>query len=151
MRTILMVYSTQTGRTRQLVNACRRGALQEPDTRVVRRRADAVRAADVLQCDAIVLGTPENFGYMAGLVKDFLDRIYYPLEERTIGLPYAVLVSCGNDGSGAVAAIERIVTGLRWRAATDPLVAKGEPTAAHLARAEEIGLTLSAGLSVGAL
>lgn len=151
MRTILMVYSTQTGRTRQLINACRRGALQEPDTRVVRRRADNLGAEDLLHCDAVVLGTPENFGYMSGLVKDFLDRVYYPIEHCTVGLPYAVLVSCGNDGSGAVTAIERIVTGLRWRRVTDPLVAKGDPTAEHLARAEEIGLTLSAGLSVGVL
>ena len=35
-------------------------------------------AADIEWCNGIVLGTTENFGYMAGLTKDFFERIYYP-------------------------------------------------------------------------
>src|SRR3546814_19165898 len=73
-----------------------------------------------------MLGTPENFGYMSGLLKDFFDRTYYPAEGKTVGLPYAVLISAGNDGSGAARAIERIATGYGWRAVAEPLIVKGE-------------------------
>src|SRR3546814_9262380 len=73
-----------------------------------------------------LLGTPENFGYMSGLLKDFFDRTYYPAEGKTVGLPYAVLISAGNDGSGAARAIERIATGYGWRAVAEPLIVKGE-------------------------
>ena len=73
-----------------------------------------------------------------------------PAEGKTIGLPYGVLVSCGNDGRGAVSAIERIASGYQWKAFAEPLIVRGDPDADHLAQARTLGETLAAGLSVGA-
>ncbi|WP_411887496.1 flavodoxin family protein [Hydrocarboniphaga effusa] len=147
---LLIVYSTQTGRTRQLVDAAIEGASELADeVEIELRLALETGVDDLMACAGLLIGTPENFGYMSGAVKDFLDRTYYPCEGKRIGLPYALLVSAGNDGSGAVRAIERIATGYGWNAVAAPLVAIGEPTEAQLAQAREIGQLMAAGLSCG--
>ena len=147
---LLIVYSTQTGRTRQLVDAAIEGASELADeVEIELRPALEAGVDDLMACAGLLIGTPENFGYMSGAVKDFLDRTYYPCEGKRIGLPYALLVSAGNDGSGAVRAIERIATGYGWNAVAAPLIAVGEPTQDQLAQAREIGQLMAAGLSCG--
>lgn len=149
-RRLLIVYSTQTGRTRRLVDAAIEGAAELADeVQIELRPALEAGVDDLMACAGLLIGTPENFGYMSGAVKDFLDRTYYPCEGKRVGLPYALLVSAGNDGSGAVRAIERIATGYGWNAVAAPLIAVGEPTAAQLAQAREIGQLMAAGLSCG--
>jgi multimeric flavodoxin WrbA len=114
------------------------------DVRV--RNAFDANADDLRWADAIILGTPENFGYMSGALKDFFDRTYYIVINETQGMPYALFIKAGSDGEGALRSIERLVTGLKWRAALPPLVITGELTDAALERCHELGLTLAAGL-----
>src|SRR5690606_6308721 len=114
------------------------------------RRAFDATLDDLLWAHGLLLVTPENFGYMSGALKDFMDRTYYPAEGKTIGLPYAVLIGCGNDGSGAVRAIERIATGYGWNRVAESLISRGgAPTPDALVQARELGQTLAAGLSIG--
>ena len=98
---------------------------------------------------ALLLGTPEKFGYMAGALKDFFDRTFYPTEGEVAGLPYALFVSAGNDGTGAVASVERIVNGYRWQRIAEPVIVVGEPDERALDRCRELGQTLAAGLAMG--
>ena len=114
----------------------------------VLRAADA-GPADVLATDALVLGTPENFGYMSGALKDFLERIYHPCLEHTQGLPWALFVRAGNDGRGAVESVKRIVTGLRWREVAPPVIARGALDEPALSACRELGETLATGLAAG--
>ena len=116
---------------------------------VIVKRAFDADADDVRASDAVVLGTPENFGYMSGALKDFLERIYYVLVDETPGYPYALYVKASTDGSGAVRSVERIVAGLKWRAVLPPLVVTGSIEDPHLEAAHELGLTLAAGLEAG--
>lgn len=109
----------------------------------------ATQPDDVLGAAGIILGTTENFGYMSGALKDFFDRIYTPCLDATRGLPYGVFIRAGNDGRGALASIERIVTGLAWRRVFDPVIAVGEIDAAKISECEELGMTLAAGLEAG--
>lgn len=106
-------------------------------------------AEDVEWCDGILLGTTENFGYMAGLVKDFFERIYYPCIESRQGLPFALYIRAGQDGRGTQDSIARIISGLRWRYISDPLILRGEYCEAFEHSVAELGMTLAAGVDAG--
>ena len=150
MKRLLLVYHSQSGRTALLMEAVCEGAAEfadEVELRVL--RAFDAGLDDLLWADGLLIGTPENFGYLSGAVKDFLDRTYYPAEGKTLGLPWAMFVSAGNDGAGAVRALERIATGYGWTRVADALVVQGEPDEAALARCRELGQTLGAGLACG--
>ena len=148
---LLIVSHTPSDNTRLLTDAVRRGALDDAieQVSVTVIAPLTAQAEDVLRADAVILGTTENFGYMSGALKDFFERIYYPCLEHTIGLPYGLFIRAGNDGQGAKTSIERIVTGLRWKAVYDPVIAVGEFKAEYLSQCEELGMTLAAGLDAG--
>jgi multimeric flavodoxin WrbA len=148
---LLIVYHSRSGGTAEMAEAAIAGAREAAPTSVEVRVRAALEADadDVRGSDAILLGTPENFGYMSGALKDFFDRTYDAVLEQTQGLPYALFVKAGNDGSGAVRAVERIVTGLRWREVQPPIVVTGEVRDADLERCRELGATFAAGLEIG--
>ena len=106
-------------------------------------------AQDLLWADGFILGTPENFGYMSGALKYFLDRAYYPCEGKIAGRPWALFVRAGNDGSGAVSSVRRILTGLAVREVQEPLLISGKFDEARLVDCEELGMTMAAGLGAG--
>ena len=105
--------------------------------------------ADLLDCYGVIFGTPENFGYMSGALKHFFDRTFYPAQDHALNLPYALFVSAGNDGTGAVRAIDRILTGYPMRKVAEPVICRGHVTPAHLEACETLGLYLAAGLELG--
>ena len=82
---------------------------------VVVRPALEATVAETLAADGYVLATPEHFGYVSGAMKHYLETIYHPCLDLTRGRPWALVVKAGNDGTGTVASVERIVTGLGWR------------------------------------
>ena len=145
---LLIVYHSATGGTQRMLDAVVAGARDPSITgvEVCVRAALAASAAEVRGAAGILLGTPENFGYMSGALKDFFDRIYYPCLEQTQGLPYGLFIRAGNDGLGAQHAIERLTTGLRWRAVVPPLILRGELCDVGLADCRLLGQTLSTGL-----
>ena len=53
------------------------------------------------------------------------------------------------DGAGAVNAVQRIVTGLRWREIQEPVVITGEVSPADLDRCRELGASFAAALEIG--
>ncbi len=113
------------------------------------RSALEASADDLLACDAFILGTPENFGYMSGAMKYFLDRVYYECEGKMNGRPFALFVRAGNDGTGAISSLHRILAGLAVREIQEPVLIAGDFDEARLADCEELGLTLAAGLETG--
>ncbi len=150
---LLVVSHSKTGGTARMLEAVLAGAHDDAieGVEVVVSAALHTGPDDVRAADALILGTPENFGYMSGALKHFFDSVYHEVIEDTRGLPYALFVKAGNDGSGAVRAIEPLTTGLGWRQVLPPVVAVGELTAAHLSACTELGATVSAGLAYGGL
>jgi multimeric flavodoxin WrbA len=148
---LLIVYHSQSGTTSQMAAAVIRGA-QSPDlgnVDVRTRTALEATADDLLWCDAFILGTPENFGYMSGAMKYFLDRIFYECVDRIDGRPYALFVRAGSDGTGAITSMRRILKGLAVKEVQDPVLIAGKFHAARLEECENLGTTLAAGLEAG--
>lgn len=104
---------------------------------------------DIKTSQAVIIGTTENLGYMAGLIKDVFDRCYYPCLETTEGLPFTFYVRAGNDGTGTRRAIESIATGLSWRLVQEPLICRGEFTEDFVTQCEDLGMTMAASLEAG--
>ena len=117
---------------------------------VVARPALAATAVDVLEADGYILGTPANLGYMSGAMKHFFDLVYYPCLDATARRPYGVYVHGNEDTAGALLAIEKIVTGLKWRRAAEPVTVMGQPTREDLDACRELGAVLAASLSLEA-
>lgn len=149
MKRVLIVYHSQSGSTALLAQAVLRGVLRECEVESRLLRAADATVADLLWADALLLGASENFGYLCGGMLDFLARIFYPAIDRGVILPYAVFISAGNDGRGAIAQIERIAAGFPLRQVAEPEIVRGEVDADGIQRCEALGQALAAGLAMG--
>lgn len=151
LKHLLIVYHSQSGSTSRMAEAVIRGAkhpdVENVDVRV--RNALDATPDDVLWADGYIFGTPENFGYMSGALKYFFDRIYYPCLDQIGGRPYSVFVRAGNDGSGAISSIRRIVTGLAIKEVQEPILIAGTFEETRLEDCEELGMVMAAGLEAG--
>ncbi|MEM7430900.1 MAG: NAD(P)H-dependent oxidoreductase [Pseudomonadota bacterium] len=150
-KNLLIVFHTQSGSTSRMADAVIAGATHPDVSGVDVRVRPALDAdeSDVRWADAMILGTPENFGYMSGAMKYFLDRVFYKVENQVNGLPYALFVRAGNDGTGAISSVRRILAGLQVREVQDPVLIAGEFDESRLDECETLGMTMAAGLEAG--
>lgn len=151
MKQLLIIANAPSPNTRQLRDAAAHGA-QHPDleqTCCVVKDPLTAGPEDVMACDAILLGTTENLGYMSGALKDFFDRSYYPVIDKKQGLPCALYIRAGHDGTGTQRAVERIVSGLRWRWVQAPLILRGEWQPTFTNQAEELSMALAFSVESG--
>lgn len=175
-RSLLIVWHSRTGASRQLAAAAAKGArdsltdsatgVRQDGTReaairiecVHARRVDAQR---VCAASAYLFVAPENLASLSGVMKDFFDRTYYGVLDRVAGRPYALIIAAGSDGQGAARQVERIATGWRLKKVADAVIvitraqspeeilAPKQVAAEDLARAAEIGAGLAQGLAMG--
>jgi hypothetical protein len=125
---VLLVHHTPSPGMQELLEGARRGVGEVEGVELLVRPALACGAAEVLEADGYLLGTPANIGYMSGALKHFFDQIYYPCLDATVGRPYGLYVHGGSDTEGAVRSVVRIVGALRWAAVRPPLSVVGEIT-----------------------
>lgn len=161
MKTLLVVYHSKTGGSRQMAEAAAAAARQEEGIRLRLQRAPDTGPEDVLAADGYLFVAPENLAALAGMMKDFFDRCYYPVLGQVNGRPYAAMICAGSDGSNALRQLERIATGWRLKAVAPGLIvcthaqtperilAPKTIGADDLARCAELGAGLAAGLSSG--
>ena len=159
MPRLLIVYHSLTGGTEAMAQAAFAGAKSVVD--VALKRAGDATAADVLAAAGYIFAAPENLASMAGAMKDFFDRTYYPALGRIEGRPYGAMICAGSDGEGAARQIARIATGWRLRAVADPLIicthAQTQEAIlapkcideADLAKCRDLGAALANGLAMG--
>ena len=150
-KTLLIVAHAPSPNTVQLRDAVLDGAKEggDGDVDIVLRPPLEAGPDDVLACNGIILGTTENLGYMSGALKDFFDRTYYGVLEEKQGLPYALYIRAGMDGTGTRRAVESITTGLRWNPVQDPVLCRGEWDEGFVTRCRELGMLVAAGLGAG--
>lgn len=149
MTKILIVYHSQTGHTEQMADAVCEGAKSIEDVDVILKKAANATLDDLLTCNGLAVGTPENFGYMSGMIKDFFDRTYGEAQEKVFRKPFVVFISAGNDGTGALRAIERIALGYKFKTVFHPVIARGNVTEDILEQCRELGATLAGGCAMG--
>ncbi len=159
MARLLIVYHSLTGGTAQMARAAAEAA--RVDGEVVMKQAIDASPDDLVAADGFLFACPENLASMAGVMKDFFDRCYYPALGRIEGRPYATMICAGSDGEGAARQIARISTGWRLKAVAEPLIicthaqtpdailAPKTIPERELARCRELGATLAAGLTMG--
>ena len=113
MPRLLLVHHTPSPNLQAVLEAVREGVAMVEDVELVVRPALSAGAADLLEADGVLLGTPANIGYMSGALKHFFDTVYYPCLEAKIGMPYGVYVHGQNDTTGAIHSIEKATTAPR--------------------------------------
>ena len=160
-KTLLIVYHSLTGGTRQMAEAARDGAGAEPAVAVRLLHAAQAGPEDMLAADGYLFATPENLAAISGQMKDFFDRCYYPVLDRINGRPYASLICAGSDGQNAARQMARIATGWRLKMVAEPLIvcthaqtpeailAPKQIGNEDLERCRALGEALAAGLVLG--
>jgi multimeric flavodoxin WrbA len=160
MPSLLIVHHSFTGGTRQMAEAAHAAAREECDTTLL--TADKAGPEDLLAHDGYLFAAPENLAAIAGVMKDFYDRSYYPVLGRIEGRPYAQMVCAGSDGENAARQTARIAKGWRLREVQPPLIicthaqtpeailAPKTITEADLETCRDLGSALAAGLAMGA-
>lgn len=151
MPRILFVSHCPSKNTARLRDSALRaiGSLHLDDFEVVARDPLEADKDDVRSCAGIIIGTTENFGDMAGLIKDFFERIYYDCLNETRGLPAALYIRAGEDGRGTRTSVQKILTGLRWKLVSEPLILRGPFRDEFDDQVAELAMTLAAGLDAG--
>lgn len=144
--TLLVVHHTTSPALEAMLDAVLDGTRAEgiDGVRVRTRAALAATAYELLQVDAVVLGTPANIGYMSGALKHFFDQVYYPCLQEARGTPYGLFVHGNLDVAGAQRSVHAVAGGLGWARAHDDVTVVGEPDAPALQRCRDLGATLAA-------
>jgi NAD(P)H-dependent FMN reductase len=146
MPRLLVVHHTPSPNLQAVLEAVKDGVAMVEEVDLVVRPALSAGAADVLEADGVLLGTPANIGYMSGALKHFFDTVYYPCLDATVGLPFGVYVHGGDDTAGALAGIQKITGALRWKQVAAPLSLTGPPGPAELEACRELAATVAVSL-----
>jgi NAD(P)H-dependent FMN reductase len=104
---------------------------------------------DLFWMDGVIFVSPEHFGSLAGLLKDFFERTFYPTENQLQGRAMAIVIGTGLDGVGALEGIRRICRGYRFREVQEALIVKTPVTQTHLEQCEQLGEAVAIGLEAG--
>lgn len=150
-KTLLIIAHIPSPNTLKLKDAVLAGANSYPlqNTQIKFLSPFETKAEDILAADAVILGTPENLGYMSGALKDFFDRCYYACLDVKQGLPCAAYIRAGNDGTGTVNALKTITTGLKWRWVQAPIILRGAYDIQFEAQCHELGAAMACALDEG--
>ena len=136
-------------------------ASAEGEVKTILRPAKDAQPDDLLNADGYIFCAPENLAAIAGVMKDFFDRCYYPVLGRIEGRPYAQMVCAGSDGENAARQTARIAQGWRLREVQPPLIvcthaqtpeqilAEKKIDEKDLVLCRELGAAMGAGLTLG--
>ena len=143
MTKVLIVYHTLSGNTEKMAKAFAEGAKSVQGTEVVLKKALDATLEDLLGCDAIALGSADYFSYIAGALKDFLDRTFYPSQGKVVGKPYAAFATGGRGGEVALEVLDRLCGSFKFKKAVEGVAVAGAPPAEVLAKCAEAGKKLA--------
>ena len=141
MAKVLIVYYSLGGNTKIAAEAILKGA-QGVGANVTIKNALKANADDLIDCDAVAIGTPDYFSYMAGGLKDFFDRALYSVEGKVTDKPCFVFVTHGGGGKD-VESVEEMCKRFKFKEIGKPLLIKGKPDSKAEKQLEEAGRKLA--------
>ncbi len=143
MAKVLVVYHSIGGHTKKMAEAVADGASTVAGTEVVLKTGLEAGIDDLLSCEAVAFGSPDYFGYMAGGLKDFLDRTYYPSQGKVAGKPAGVFASAGGPTDVILGVLEQALKWFKLKAVAEPVGSSGGVSASALSACRELGKKLA--------
>ena len=140
MKKVLIVYYSLSGNTKAAAEAVAEGVKEGGAVPLVKTGLNA-DVEDFLNCDGLIVGSPDYFSYMAGGLKDFFDRTYYPTQGKVNGKPYFAFVTCGGGGE-AIKSVEEMCRKFKLKKASEPLIIQGKPDINTSEKLKAIGRSL---------
>lgn len=114
MKNILIIYHSQGGIVEKMANEIKAGINNvKNDFQVEMKNAKDTDWSDLKAAAGLAIGTPDYFDYMAGTVKDFFDRTYFPSQSKIKGslvadLPCVFFASGGTGGEPALDSLKNV-------------------------------------------
>jgi flavorubredoxin len=142
MSKVLVLYHSLSGNTEAMAKAVKQGAASSGATVTLKKAADA-DANDLLNCDAVVMGTANYFSYEAGMMKDFFDRTFFTLKGKVDNKPYAVFGSYGGGGVVAIESLAKLCENLGLKKAADLVGAQRTPSEEVLEKCKALGAKMA--------
>ena len=142
MSKVLIVYCSMSGNTKAAAELIAEGT-KTAGAQVTIKEGSVAQPDDLLECDAVALGSYDAFSYMGGGLKDFLDRAFYPTQGQVTDKPYAAFFTHGGGGKG-IESIESVARSFKLKKVADAVLVKGKPEGQALADLRSLGAKLAA-------
>ena len=142
MSNVLIVYCSMSGNTKAAAEAIAQGA-KAAGAQVALKEGTAAQPNDLLECDAVVLGSYDAFSYMGGGLKDFLDRAFYPTQGQVTDKPYSAFLTHGGGGK-AIQSIESIAQSFKFKKVAEAVLIKGKPEGQGVVDLRALGAKMAA-------
>jgi multimeric flavodoxin WrbA len=147
---ITIIYHSLFGNTEVMAKAVCEGARATGAIVNLKKVADAT-IDDILNCDAVIFGSPNYFNYMSGVLKAFLDHAYLALGQERKSKYYAAFGCGGGQGDPAVTSIENVCDSFgseefnkfKFQKAADSVASNGLPSPEILEKCKHLGEKIS--------
>lgn len=125
MPKIIIIYYTKTNNTKKMASLIKDGVLEE-GVRAEVKSVSEVKARDLLDYDAIIIGSPTYYGTMAAEIKALLDKsvAYHGQLEGKVGAAFS---SSANVGGGNETTILDIINAMLIHG----MIIQGSPDGDH--------------------
>ena len=121
----IVIYYSRSGNTKEMAEIIAK-AMNEADLPTECKSVDKVKAEDLLEFDAIVIGSPTYYGHMAGPLKQLFDDTvtYHGKLDGKVGAAFS---SAANIGGGNETTIMGIIEAMLIAG----LIVQGDPKGDH--------------------
>jgi flavodoxin len=110
MSNLLILYHSHTGNTEVMARTIAESATAA-GARVTLKKVSEATPEDLLKFNAIIFGSPNEFGRMCGLLQDYLERTWLSVANSPASISYAAFTSGGSSQRTALESIEGALAG----------------------------------------
>ncbi len=111
MSNLLIVYHSHTGNTEAMAKAIAESAASA-GAKVTLKKVSETSPDELLKCDTVVFGSPNEFGRMCGLMQDFFERTWLTVANQPGSVKYTAFTSSGSTQRTALESIESAVNAI---------------------------------------